>query len=248
MILFYRMKILHIVLFALCSTICIACFAAAIKQNDLFVLTKARTALSSLQLREAKVDCIIARALAVNECRTAIHLRGGSDDHFEVMQGKLFKAIQESDVDEVAALVSYGAKVNALCPFLDEHLEPTALHYASFNNNSAIVAKLIELGAQVNLPNKRGYTALHFAALMGHVDVCRTLVQFGADLNATDSLGDQPVDRAEQCEDGAAAAAFLLDEMQQRGISRGWRGYKPLIQEVLSPPLPCRRCRRREGS
>ncbi len=171
-------------------------------------------------------------------------LRGGSNNvDYEDVQCKLFRAIQDSSVDEVSTLIGNGANVNNVCPFIDPHLEPNALHFACLNNNTAMVAKLIELGGQVNMPNKRGYTALHFAALMGNLEVCQTLVQFGADLNATDALGDQPVDRAEQAESNATAT-WLLSQMQLRGIPRFWKGYHPPIEEVhLFPPLLLERAR-----
>ncbi|EKX50759.1 hypothetical protein GUITHDRAFT_61037, partial [Guillardia theta CCMP2712] len=67
------------------------------------------------------------------------------------------------------------------------------LHIASLAGHVEVVQKLVELGAVVNMGNKKGYSPLHCAALMGNLETCKRLVALGADLGATDIYGDQPV-------------------------------------------------------
>jgi ankyrin repeat protein len=52
----------------------------------------------------------------------------------------------------------------------------TALHVAAARGHVNVVAKLINLGCDMNKTESKGVTALHAAAGMGHVDVVTKLI------------------------------------------------------------------------
>jgi ankyrin repeat protein len=74
----------------------------------------------------------------------------------------------------------------------------SALMRAAFKGNSAIVARLLEAGANVTVRGRKKDTPLHVAcagyAPQGkHVTVIRLLVAAGADLEARDENGQTPL-------------------------------------------------------
>jgi|GEM_PF-2676506 len=77
----------------------------------------------------------------------------------------------------------------------------TFLHKACFANKQAIVEKLIENGANVNLPDEEFNGApLHYAALAGHANIVRLLVENGADINHKDNCKQTALERAASTE------------------------------------------------
>ena len=55
------------------------------------------------------------------------------------------------------------------------------------------VKMAVELGADVNAKNEKGWTALHAAVYMGYPEVIKYLAEHGADLNIKDKYGETPV-------------------------------------------------------
>ncbi len=66
----------------------------------------------------------------------------------------------------------------------------TALHNAMSEEQFAIVAYLITLGADVNAQNDEGISPLHLAC---YVENAELLVKGGADINLTDIRGNTPL-------------------------------------------------------
>jgi ankyrin repeat protein len=70
---------------------------------------------------------------------------------------------------------------------------------------------LVELGADVDIPDGWGYTPLHYAAVRGGNDVIEYLVAQGADVAAMSRLGQSPVDMAR----GGMGGFFLRNSYPQ---------------------------------
>jgi ankyrin repeat protein len=61
-----------------------------------------------------------------------------------------------------------------------DHLNQTALFYASREGKSSLVDLLVTLGCPTNHVDSYGQTAIFYGAREGHVEVCRRLVSHGA--------------------------------------------------------------------
>jgi ankyrin repeat protein len=65
-----------------------------------------------------------------------------------------------------------------------DHQSQMALHFASANGIPALVSRLLDAGADPNMPNGQGYTALYCALVQGHRDVaCRILERSNDTIN-----------------------------------------------------------------
>lgn len=69
----------------------------------------------------------------------------------------------------------------------------TPLMLAAHHGTIQIVEKLVSLGANPSLADKRGHTPLHHAAHGGHKLVVDALLNAGASMNAADDVGRTPV-------------------------------------------------------
>lgn len=63
---------------------------------------------------------------------------------------------------------------------VQDNVGSTPLIYATIAEAQSVMSKLIELGADVNIPNKDGATALHFAAGDNSIARLEILIQAGA--------------------------------------------------------------------
>ncbi|WP_226556212.1 suppressor of fused domain protein [Priestia aryabhattai] len=92
------------------------------------------------------------------------------------------RAIKKGDIEKVVELIEFNPeRLNMMTPF------GTWLHVAASRGELAIVKKLIELGANVNvLGGVYGGGALNEAASAGHIDIVRYLLSCGADMDVRD--------------------------------------------------------------
>uniref|UniRef100_A0A6Q2Z000 Ankyrin repeat domain-containing protein 16 n=1 Tax=Esox lucius TaxID=8010 RepID=A0A6Q2Z000_ESOLU len=67
-------------------------------------------------------------------------------------------------------------------------MQLTALHYAAKEGHTSTVRKLLTLGADLHVRDKKGRTALHMACSGQHAETARTLLQLGLE-DAQDSSG-----------------------------------------------------------
>ena len=114
-----------------------------------------------------------------------------------------WRAAQASDVESMRLLLAAGAD-----PHLPTFAGTTPLMVASgigwrgnFSQNAPeswmqAVHFLVELGAEVDAVDSRGYTALHGAAALGNNEMVEFLVARGADVTAINKAGDSAADMA----------------------------------------------------
>ena len=102
-------------------------------------------------------------------------------------------------------LIAEGADVTAVArnPM---HIQP--IHAAAAGGNLAIVAALLDAGADVNARQQRDFTPLHTAADSGSVALAQLLLDHGADRAARTADGQTPFDIA--AEKGHTAVAGLV--------------------------------------
>src|SRR5271166_6548298 len=79
----------------------------------------------------------------------------------------LRQAVRAGDVDRVRALIEQRVPLNAA-----DSLGGTALHDAVWAGEKAIVAVLLDAGADVNAHHREGgSTPLHYAVVTNHADI-----------------------------------------------------------------------------
>ena len=94
-------------------------------------------------------------------------------------EAPLVAAIKSGDTERALSLLGAG---NVDAPEADG---TTALHWAAWAGDSALVEALLAAGASPTATNRYGMTALHLAAVNGDVPTMRKLLEAGADANAT---------------------------------------------------------------
>jgi ankyrin repeat protein len=95
---------------------------------------------------------------------------------------RLPEAARAGDMEAVRALLAAGAEVDASDPD-----GTTALHWAVYRDDAAMVARLIEAGADVNRPNRNGAIPLALACpnAAANPAIVERLLAAGADPNAS---------------------------------------------------------------
>jgi ankyrin repeat protein len=134
-------------------------------------------------------------------------------------------------------LMATGSDVNAV--FADG---TSALHWASYRDNSVMASLLIEAGANVNATTDLGVTPLWLAAQNGSASMVQTLVTAGADPDVNLLLGESAVMIAARSGD-ATVVELLLKAGANPNVSatRGqtalmWaagQGYASIVEALL---------------
>ena len=92
---------------------------------------------------------------------------------------------------------------------LDEYGR-SSLHYAANDGNEDEVQRLINLGCDINLSDRGGWTPLHFAAQAYSPAVTAILISAGAHLDSRDSYGNTPLWRAVYASKGRGDVVVML--------------------------------------
>lgn len=100
----------------------------------------------------------------------------------------LIELAKANDSAGALALIKDKADVNAA-----ESDGTTALHYAVYHDDVALVESLLKAGAKASLSNGYGSTPLSEAAVRGDVRVIEMLLKAGADPNAGNEDGQTPL-------------------------------------------------------
>ncbi len=118
-------------------------------------------------------------------------LEGGADVNTRSQLGAtaLFRALENRHTEVADTIVTH--------PRLDINAQSTdgwtALIYYVTMNREEIVQKLLERGADANIPDVEGDTALHRAAQYGNLKILELLLAKGANPNVRNKLGGTPL-------------------------------------------------------
>lgn len=135
-------------------------------------------------LEQAKAEVAAAKKGSSRRMRRkTLKLRGGSDD--------LVAAVMEDNADAVE---------QHLTPDVTPELKNYLLMYAAKEGQTAVVEKLLNHGANPNIPDKVGYTPIWWAAFRQNDDVVRLLIDHGADVDVAGMNGKTARDMIESPE------------------------------------------------
>jgi ankyrin repeat protein len=117
----------------------------------------------------------------------------------------LADAIEEGRREAALELIAEGADVNAA-----QGDGTTALHWAAYKLDLALVGELLERGAQADAQNRYGSTPLAEAVKAANAPLTKLLIEAGADANAANIDGESVLMLAARA--GSAEVAKLLLE------------------------------------
>jgi ankyrin repeat protein len=156
----------------------------------------------------------------------ALLARGAEVNHLNAIHATALHYAAASGFDElVSLLISEGASVYACTSRLN-----FILHYACReavekplcpDDSEAVVRRLIQAGAPMNVKNSNGETPLHLCCAEGFTNLASILLEAGADVTILNAAGKTPADVAK--ENGFRALANELegvDEADENGEDR----------------------------
>lgn len=136
----------------------------------------------------------------------------------------LVEAAQDDDAQAVLDLLkAQDTDVNAAS---DDGT--TALHWAVYNNNLALVDALIAAGAKVATTNAYDSSPMSEAATIGNPAVIRKLLEAGADVDSTNAEGQTALMLVARTSN-VDAAQVLIDFGADVNAEENWRGQTALI-------------------
>lgn len=113
----------------------------------------------------------------------------------------------------------------------------TPLHLAARSDATAVMEKLLESGADINMPNAAGETPLHLAVRNQHFSAISLLVERGATVLATDKDGQTPVDIVMQAEQGYLFDLLLPAAIKEEDAAQADKKPTPPAS-APKPPKP----------
>lgn len=151
------------------------------------------------------------------------------------------EGIEDTEVDAVTAHGRFNPYYTSL--FAPPHVQ-TALHVAAAAGHSAVVAKLLERGANIEEQDYERRTALHHATISGDEKTLRVLLQRGARVDTKNYQRQTPLHFAAQWKHAEAAAVLLeyhaavnawdyQGDMPLHFAMRGWGGTRELMAILL---------------
>jgi len=155
-----------------------------------------------------------AVAVAIAACSFAFAATAAED---------LLAAAQRGDATVALAAIEDGVDVNAKSPD-----GTTALHWAVYRDNLALVERLIAAGADVTAANEFGSTPLAEAATVGNAAVLAALLAAGAQVDAPGADGQTALMVVARSGNTAAAAA-LIEHGADVNAREAWREQTALM-------------------
>lgn len=98
---------------------------------------------------------------------------------------RMKNAITSGNVAQICSLIEKGVHVNTVDLYRN-----TAFHAAAIHNSFDLAKILIGKGADINIPNRWGYTPIYRCR---SIEMCRYMVENGADINHICSVGGTPL-------------------------------------------------------
>jgi ankyrin repeat protein len=141
-----------------------------------------------------------------------------------VAQSELADAAAARNSESVLSLLRTGADVNGA-----QADGATALHWAAYHSDEALVKQLLDAGANPATANRNGSTPMWLAASQGDAEVLKALIDGGADANEALPLGRRPLMLAARA-GVVAAVQVLLDAGADPNAKEDYRGTTALMQ------------------
>jgi uncharacterized protein len=113
----------------------------------------------------------------------------------------------------------------------------TALLWAASQNDTDLVSRLLQAGANANVRNQLGATPLAEAAFNANTEMIKALLDAGADPNAPGADGQTPLMIVARTAD-VAAAKLLLDKGANPNVAESQRGQTALMWAAASSQAP----------
>jgi len=135
----------------------------------------------------------------------------------------LISAAQRDDATVALAAIEDGIDVNAKSPD-----GTTALHWAVYHDNLALVERLVAAGADVRVANEFGSTPLAEAATIGNPAVLTALLDAGADVDARGADGQTALMVVARSSN-IAAAEVLIENGADVNARELWREQTALM-------------------
>jgi ankyrin repeat protein len=135
----------------------------------------------------------------------------------------LLRAAQTNDATVALAAIEDGVDVNGKAPD-----GTTALHWAVYNGNLALVERLIAAGAEVSAANEFGSTPLAEAATVGNAAIIEALLTAGAEVDAVGADGQTALMVVARSANTAAAEALIRHGADVNARER-WREQTALM-------------------
>jgi ankyrin repeat protein len=138
----------------------------------------------------------------------------------------LHNTVISGSVEEVTRLIR-----NEKCNIdaLDQHGR-SALHVALEAAPFGMIEVLLDLGADIRIPDTEGRTPLHLASAMGNEDAIALLLDYGADTSVKDNRGQSALHVAAAEGSAQSVRTLLLYGADVEGINR--KGQTPLNEAV----------------
>jgi ankyrin repeat protein len=135
----------------------------------------------------------------------------------------LLRAAQRNDATVALAAIEDGVDVNAQAPD-----GTTALHWAAYNGNAALVERLVAAGADVTAANQFGSTPLAEAAVVGNREIIEALLDGGAPVDAPGADGQTALMVVARS-GNTAAAEVLIARGADVDAREAWRDQTALM-------------------
>lgn len=138
-------------------------------------------------------------------------------------QSDLLRAAQANDTTVALAALEDGVDANARAAD-----GTTALHWAVYNGNTALVERLVRAGADVSAANEFGSTPLAEAATVGNAAILAALLEGGAPVDAPSADGQTALMIVARS-NNTAAARVLIEHGANVNAREAWRDQTALM-------------------